>query len=264
MNHIVNKEYHIITGKTNPFTVEIPLSKINEFKYVLLSGCSIPKSWYALPDGGTLYLTIDATEYQVPIPACNPNPISLGTFVKNYMHITYGVNITMRYPDPRVELDTNKFTVSYIGSEMKIRCSNLFLAHMVGLDDEKSESTQLGSWISPYPLDFQSHNKISILTDLVSGKSLKEIVANTTPYNSYIEYVCPDLSSHFRHLSNSLAKGIYKFTIVDENSLLINFGNQVVTLSLCFFNTSEIDNIHREWISAQSSIMLNSESSKDN
>lgn len=258
MNHIIDKEYVIVSGKTNPFTVDISEHKLHDYKYVLLSGCSIPKSWYSLPDGGTIYFTIDSIVYQVPIIPCNLNPISLGTYVKTYLANTYGVSLTMTYPDPRVDLDTNKFTITYTGTTLKVRCSNVFLAHMFGLENENSESTQSGPWVSPFPLDFQSHNKLSIMSDLVAGKSLKEIVANTTSYNSYIEYTCPDMISHFRHLSKSLAKGIYKFTIVDENNQLVRFGNQTVTLTVCFFNTSEIDAVNKDWISTQAALKLNS------
>lgn len=242
MNHIIQKEFVIVTGKTNPFEINLKVKEYLQYKYLVLAGCSIPKSWYGLPSDSKLNVTIDASTYEVKIPACNSNPNTLSTYIKNYLSSNYAITITIAYPDSRFELDTNKFTITHSGSSMTISADNVFLAHMIGLDDEKTPSEQKGAtWVSPNPLDYQSHNKLSITTDLLAKKSLKEIVANTTPYNTYIEYICPDLQTHFRHVDAHPTNGLYEFKIIDENNLIVDFNKQTITLSLCFFNASETE-----------------------
>lgn len=258
MNSITNKQFFAIKSKSSDFTVELKVDQLVNFKYVVITAASIPKSYYALPQDATITVTTNVGTYTVTIDKANYNPLSLAIIMTNKF-ASVGLIVSISYPNPMTEPDTNKFTwVFPIGTtSVEISASTNYMAHMIGLNAAGESSVQLGTqWISPFPLDYQSHNKIVIKSNMVdnSGENLQEIVSNGNPYNSAISYVCPSLAAHFRNIK-TLNSNVYRFYIVDEEEQLINFNNQEINFTLCIFKSTEVDRLLMEDIRLRASVM---------
>jgi len=260
MNSVIDKLFIPVKSKSSDFSFNIPLDQFRDFKYVVVTTASIPKSYYGLPLDSELTVITNLGTNVITIDKANYNPFSMATVITQKL-AALGLAVNITYPNALTEPDTNKFTFTFTTpgiTSVEISANNVYLAHMVGLNTLNESVTQAGTiWISPYPLDYQSYNKIVIKSNLVEnkGEDLIAIVSNGTPYNSALSYVCPSLSAHFRILK-FISSNVYRFYIVDEEENLIDFNNQEINFTICLFKSSEVDKLISEDIRLRAAIVL--------
>lgn len=251
MNQIVDKQFFSITSKESKFTYEVPFDHSLGYKYCCITSASFPKSFYSLVTDSILYITLDSTEYEVEFKKATYNPLSVSAILQQKL-IDLGVTETkIHYPSADVEADTNKFTITFnTASSVKFRASSLYLAHMFGISAANTDVEYKSNvWVSPICLDYQSHNKIVIHSDMVnnSQENFQEIVSNGVPFNTAISYTCPSLLAHSRIL-NIRQTNFYRFSVTDEEQTEIDFNGAQFHFTICIFRTSNIDDIIKEYM----------------
>lgn len=258
MNQLVDKQFFSITNTESKFTYKLPFVLTNNYKYCCITSATFPKSFYSLVVDSFLYITLDSTEYAIEFKKATYNPISVSSILQQKL-IALGVTGTLiHYPDAILEADTNKFTITFSGvSNVKFKASSLYLAHMFGISQPNVDvEFKSNEFVSPICLDYQSHNKIVIRSDLVrnSEENFQEIVSNGVPFNTAISYTCPSLLAHSR-IINIKQTNDYRFTITDEESNPIDFNGAQFHFTICVFKTSEIDDVLKKYIGLRLRLM---------
>lgn len=257
MNAITGKYWLPVKTVSSDFEVELKLPP-NSYKYCIVTSASIPKTYYSLPTDATVTIVSDLWTEVITFPKANYNPITLGIYLRTQLAALSRV-VTVHYPDASIEPDTNKFTLTFTGvANVSLSCSSIYLAHMFGIPDANIiVASSSNVWISPNVLDYQSHNKIVIKSNIVTNpkQNFQEIISNGVPYNSAISYICPSLAAHFRIL-NPLSDGKYRFEILDEIGNTIDFNGAEVHFTICLFSSSELDQYIKQDIETRARIIL--------
>lgn len=258
MSNIHNKYIYYLnsrdrlTGTDNNFSMRIPLPPNNDFDSVICLQLAIPKSYYLIESGyNTFTFNNHGTNCVITLPPGNYTKTAFitmfNTACTSAVPSISGNNLTIT----GLSQSTGKWTYHITGSTSLTHqiILNGWLAEKLGFD-RNSTNTFIGdTLISENVVKLQQEDTLFLLSDMVDSSldskgCLQEIFTNTPDYAT-ITYLCQTPELYVKRLAMN-RNNTYWFSLVNENNKSIQLNGLNMVLTLCFFKSNDIDEIHRE------------------
>lgn len=234
------KNKYLIRGSSN--TIERTFSEdLGKYTHMCVLTCSIPKTYYTLPQQATLILDGVQLDFRAGNYNVNSFRLALQTALNSTAY-TYIVS----FPNSRTEVDTGHYTMSVSdnsGVQPSFITSDTYLAQMLGIDTTTEYSFASDSFESVNVVNFQSYDEIVIKCDAVDSQeqNLQEVYSSGTLYNTSIEWECKDINlSSVRLKSNLGNKQSIKFILVDSNGELLNLNGNDWSIMILLYKENDI------------------------
>jgi hypothetical protein len=238
----MNDRLHYINSRTREsgvsgqFTHKIKLPTNHDT--ISLISCSIPKSWYLIPNTNENFFYLGATKISLPV-----GNYTVNTFLETVNNLIAPSLIVF-------SATTGKFTITSSAGSISFPADSR-INQLFGFA-QGSTTNFAGTIISPSIVNFQSINTLYICLDIVRDNSygiancLYSLpVTNTVDY-SYVTFQNSSVVDTSKHLSipksNSDAVLDLKVSILDEELQIVDLNGVDMTLT---FKTWEFRDFYR-------------------
>lgn len=233
--HYINSRTRA-TGISGNFTHKIKLPTNHDT--ISLISCSIPKSWYLIPNTEENFFYLGATKISIPL-----GNYTVATFLEAVNGLIWPSTIVFSATTGKFTITSNAGSIAFPTDS---RINQLF-----GFS-EGSTTNFAGSITSPYIVNFQSINTLYICLDIVRDNSygiancLYSLpITNTVDY-SYLTFQNNAVIETAKHLtipkSNSDAVLDIRISILDEELQTVDLNGIDMTLT---FKTWEYRDFYR-------------------
>ena len=240
-------------GSDSDFEIKIPLKKNNSFNRVAVLSCSVPKSYYLIPDGeNTFIIRENEVDYTVIIPPGNYNISSL-IYVLNNLFTGDIAHYTTTFPDSKTEAQTGKLTFSNtnVGHSSSFIFQENHLAEVLGFVRGSNNLFMVegntSTLTSTNVCNFQRESTIFLHSNLASNDGqddiLLELFSSGSPDLSNIAFNNNgNLEEHSKILKNGLSDS-FRFYLTDEYRQPLQLNGINMLLTLCFYEKDDISTL---------------------
>lgn len=250
---IVNSKQRL-NGTHSNFSYKIQLMNKQFYDRVSVLQASVPKSMYMLPLDS--YFTVDetlevgGTLRQIQLSKGNYTRLSLQNILTSRLNTGQpsGVTYTVVYSGGSTSsnADTGKYTFSVSGNISTI--SFIFGTgpdvELLGFEKSTTYPFTANSLTCPNMINLNTEQTIFIRSNLVvsQGGILQELYASQTAFQSSIVYQTTDYHITSKQLSQNDIKNndTYRFSITDENGVIIDLNGINAVFTLLFYNSEQM------------------------
>jgi len=235
-----------LTGTDSAFSYKIDIDPTHEYNKIVLLSCSIPKSFYIVPDGATFDLYENGTTTTITVAKGNYNRTNFRTYLQTILNAdtahayTYSVSYSTMP-------DTGKYTISVSGNggnQPRI-ITNTTLFEQLGFNENSTNYFVANSITSTNVIKFVQEDALFLHCDLCSGGGnnvLKEIFASNTSDFGIIDQTTSDIYAWSKDLATSKSH-VYNFYLSDEDGRHIDLNGLNVVYVVMIYRENYMSNI---------------------
>ena len=251
----LSSEYYVINSTESNFSTTLSIPDISiGFDHVTVMSINIPKSFYSLPEDGTLEVSENGVITTITFP--KGNYTYNNTFMSQFNTLinaacTYTYTISYQTIP-----DISKYTFSVSGNsgvQPVFTVSDAYLGGLLGLKQGVAYTFSGNSLVSDVALDFQPYDSLLLQSNIVrnSSKLLQEVYTSFTPYNSNVVFTNGNPVLNSKAIQKQ-ATNVYSFTLVDSyTGLPVNLNNAPWSFVLCLFKADNLGEVIRDYINLE-------------
>ena len=245
-----------LSGSVSNFTINLNLPTIaSTFDKICCISCSIPKSWYDIPESITGFtLTEDTVTVNCNIPAGFYSSSTLRSAVETVLNQNSPFSNTYTVTYSSV---TNRFTFVCSDTTTPLMLGfplNNSLYSQLGFNNDYLESFTDGVLTSSNSISIPHINRLFIKSDCcgtVLDNLLQELyVTSVYPSRSFIYWENTGMIDVYSKPFSISNNNVYNFIITDSRGQEIDFQGQELNFSLIFFKKNNTDQAVLENIKA--------------
>lgn len=256
MNYPVDQEFYLVRSTNSIVNTTLNIDPNKGYTHVTVSSCSIPKTFYVLPNNCSLIINEGKTAYTFNFMAGN---YTINSFISifNTSISTSGCSYTysVSYPNRNTQVDTGFFTFTVSnnsGIQPSFFTSNIYLGNIMGILENVVYNFSGNTLTSSTQINYQSYDELVLKSDIVSNKMslLQEIYSADDLYQSSILWQNNNLQLNAKIL-NPLASNNYTFSLLDGDGNTINLNGNPWSMVICVFKISNIEKVIKDYIQLQ-------------
>lgn len=242
INH--KKIYYIntrnrINGTDSSFAYQLEIPPDSDYNKIVLLSCSIPKSFYIVPDGATFDLYENGTTTTITVAKGNYNRTNFRTYLQTILnlHTAHAYVYAVSYSTMP---DTGKYTISVsgnAGNQPRIITNDL-LFEQLGFDRDSTNYFVASSLTSTNVIKFVQEDALFLhcgLCDNNGDNILKEIFASGTPDFGIIDQTTSDIFTWSKELTTNKSN-IYHFQLTNEDNQEIDLNGLNANYVIMLYN----------------------------
>lgn len=226
------------------FSFQLPIT-IQDYKWCVLTGASIPKTWYLVDqrhntfildeDGSTVTITIPIGNYQfLGTTSETGNIPGLGAVIVNLLNSNSPNGWTYSVV-PNLRTGYYTFTVTGNSEQPIFVISDLRLANLLGL--QLGNNTFSGDSLTSVQIcNFQLTSSVLVSCNVALPNQIIQDIYATEQNFSFLNFVQNEPIMNAKQVDKSVTN-ILTFKIIDrENNELLDLNGHEISLSITFFN----------------------------
>ena len=247
-----------VSGTDSNFNYIIPYYVEDDFDYVAVLQCTVPKTFYLVQANlNTFTLTEGTFNATITIPVGNYTRRAIQNTIQSLLNAaSSGITYTVNWPGVNVA-DTGKFTFTCtnFGGIQPILTFNSVIAEVIGFDDNSVNQFSNFTLVSTNVINLQLNSILYLHSDICTNSGNDDILqeiftaaGNATYANIHFENY--DLEAYSKPLV-SKAKTLYYFFLTDVEGNEINLNGINMDITLILYKKNDIDNWQRNFIKYQ-------------
>jgi hypothetical protein len=241
----------IIRTQSTNFSGDLKLDS-KDYTHILLKAVSIPKTFFGLPTDSTITFSEDGVDKVLTFSKGNYNYRNFRSILQSKLNDS-GWNYTVSLPNTSTGPDTLRYTIAVSGNsgvQPTFTTESTFLARMIGVLVDTTNTFESDSFESPFIWNFQSYDELVLKSNLVNTQDniIAEIYSSDSPDNGSIIKGSSDLLIDMVKIDKSaLNSGVATFTLNNIDGETVDLNGGYWSFILVFY---EFDNSLEEAIKA--------------
>jgi hypothetical protein len=263
MDAVLDKEYYVIRSNQGKVLTGLDIDWNKGWTHIAVCSASIPKTYYVIPTDCSLEINEGGVIKTIPIVKGNYNIQSFINIFTSLFPLYTSWTYSLSFPLGNSVVQTGKYTFSVSGnsSQPSIRATNVYLASLLGFEEDTWYTFTGNTLSSVKVVDLQSYDELIIKCDAVKNreKILQEIYTGANAYNSSI--VFNNLSSDLNaKILNKVNGNVFTFILLDSNGNQIDLNGGYWSMIICLLKIDNINTAIKKYIGLRSEEIINSNS----
>lgn len=256
INIIINSANRLAGTDSNfTYSLNLPISEIQQYNRVVVTAASIPKTFYIVNEPlNTINLTENNTTVTISVPEGNYNRKSFAATISTLLSTNSPNTLTyvVSYPNTQTTVDQGYYTISVVNTglipiSISFPESSLIYENLGFAASSTNNFTRVGM-TTTYQLtsinvsQLITEDVLFIRSDICDNKGtsdiLQEIYAGDTTNFSAIVFRTPSIQACSRKLASN-TKNVFRFTITDEYGNPMQFNGASCWISLYLYKKED-------------------------
>lgn len=246
-----------LSGTDSNFTysLNIPISEIQQYNRVVVTAASIPKTFFIVNSPfNTIQLTENNTTVTLTVPVGNYNRKSFAITIASLLTTSSpnGLTYTVSYPNTQTTVDPGYYTISVTNAgliplSLTFPSTSLIYENLGFAANSTNTFTRVGvtttyNLVSVNVCQLIAEDVLFIRSDICDNKGtsdiLQEIYAGDTTNFSAIVFQTPSIQACSRKLASN-TKNVFRFTVTDEFGNPMQFNGASCWISIYLYKKED-------------------------